>query len=54
MGLHSGTVEIRDGDYFGPAVNRAARIQGLAHGGQILLSQATRRVVADRPPPDVE
>ncbi len=41
MGLHTGVVEERDGNYFGPAVNRAARITGAAHGGQVLVSAAT-------------
>lgn len=54
MGLHTGEAETRDGDYFGPAVNRASRIQGLAHGGQILLSQATRRLLAAGQSPDVD
>ena len=33
---------MRDGDYFGPPLNRVARILALGHGGQILLSHATR------------
>jgi class 3 adenylate cyclase len=41
MGLHSGVAELRDGDYLGAALNRAARIMSAAHGGQVLLSAAT-------------
>ena len=41
MGLHTGPAELRDGDYFGASLSRAARIMAAAHGGQILLSAAT-------------
>jgi class 3 adenylate cyclase len=47
MALHSGVAELRDGDYFGAAVNRVARLLALGHGGQILLSHATHDLVAD-------
>lgn len=39
MAIHTGTVEARDGDYFGRPLNRVARILGLAHGGQALVSE---------------
>lgn len=52
-GLNCGAVERRDNDYFGSPVNRAARIMGSAHGGQILLSQSVAALVADRLPKDV-
>jgi predicted ATPase len=41
MGLHSGVSHERDGDYFGPVVNRTARLMSAAHGGQVLASAAT-------------
>ena len=47
VGLHTGESELRDGDYYGPPVNRAARIMDAGHGGQILLSRATRDLVSD-------
>jgi predicted ATPase/class 3 adenylate cyclase len=44
IGIHSGEVEERDGDFFGPAVNRAARIMAAGHGGQVLVSDVTGRL----------
>ncbi len=42
MGVHSGPAELRDSDYHGTTLNRAARIMSAAHGGQIVLSAVTR------------
>ncbi len=47
MGLHSGAVEERDGDYFGPVLNRAARLTAVGHGGQVLVSNVTAELVRD-------
>src|SRR5215211_4203982 len=41
MGLHTGEAQFREGDYFGAALNRAARITSAGHGGQVLCSEAT-------------
>src|SRR5919202_893937 len=38
MALHTGEADLRDGDYYGSAVNRCARTRAVAHGGQTLLS----------------
>lgn len=40
MGIATGEAEHRDGDYFGPALNRSARIMAAGHGGQILIDGA--------------
>lgn len=45
LGICTGEVEARDGDYFGPAVNRAARTMAAAHGGHVLVAAATAAIV---------
>jgi predicted ATPase/class 3 adenylate cyclase len=42
--IHTGSTDERDGDYFGPALNRVARLLVIGHGGQVLLSSATREL----------
>ncbi len=51
MAIHTGAADMRDGDYFGPPLNRIARMLAAGHGGQILLSLATAELVRDRLPP---
>jgi predicted ATPase/class 3 adenylate cyclase len=48
MGIHTGTASERGGDYFGSAVNKAARVMAAGHGGQVLLSLATEELVRDK------
>jgi predicted ATPase/class 3 adenylate cyclase len=50
MALHTGATHERDGDYFGPPVNRVARLLSAGHGGQILLSSSTQELVRDHLP----
>lgn len=45
VGLHAGDALERGGDYFGPNVNRAARLTGAAHGGQTVMSAPTAEVL---------
>ena len=46
MGLHLGEAEERGGDYFGPAVNTAARVEAAGHGGQVLITDPVRVAAA--------
>lgn len=54
VALHSGTAEVRENDYYGPTVNRVARILSLTYGGQILVSQVTEGLCTDQLPTDAE
>lgn len=53
MGVHVGEAESRAGDFYGTAVNRAARIMAAGHGGQVLLSEVAAALVADELPAGV-
>ena len=50
MALHSGAVEIRDGDYVGPSLNRIARLLSAAHGGSNTPVAGCRAIGARQPP----
>jgi predicted ATPase/class 3 adenylate cyclase len=48
MAVHSGYAHERDGDYFGPTLNRVARLVAAAHGGQILVSSTAAALARER------
>ena len=48
MAMHSGVTDERDGDYYGSAVNRVARLLTASHGGQVLVSAATAEALEGR------
>src|SRR5207244_4748246 len=50
IALHTGEADLREGDYYGAAVNRCARLRAVAHGGQVLLSMATEELVREALP----
>ncbi|MBV8995290.1 MAG: adenylate/guanylate cyclase domain-containing protein [Pseudonocardiales bacterium] len=55
IALHTAQAQLRDEvNYFGPAVNRCARLRAVAHGGQVVLSKTTRDLVCDRLPDAAE
>ena len=47
IALHTGSAEERDGDYFGPPVNRVARLLAIGHGSQVLVSEVTQGLVRE-------
>jgi len=53
MAIHAGSAELRGDNYFGPTLNRAARLLSLGFGGQVLCSQATADLLQDHLPADV-
>jgi len=53
MALHTGEAQERDGDYFGPSVNRAARLLAIGHGGQVLISGVTAELLQNEASPDI-
>src|SRR5438093_1561516 len=50
MALHVGEAAKRNGDYYGPTLNRTARVMSAGHGGQVLLSAAAAALVMDELP----
>ncbi len=50
LALHTGDAERREGDYFGAALSRAARLLSAAHGGQTLVSETTALLLQDSLP----
>ena len=50
IAVHSGTTHERDGDYFGPTVNRVARLLAVVHGEQVVISGETAHLLADALP----
>ncbi|MEX2555943.1 MAG: BTAD domain-containing putative transcriptional regulator [Actinomycetota bacterium] len=50
IAVHSGSATRRDGDFFGPALNRCARLLDAGHGGQVLVSEASAHLLADELP----
>jgi predicted ATPase len=50
IAVHTGEAELRDGDYYGSAVDRCAQLRGIGHGSQILLSETTAGLIREDPP----
>ncbi len=54
MAIHAGVADERDADYFGPAVNRTARLMAIGYGGQVLLTRAAKELSGELLPPHTE
>ncbi len=54
MGLHAGEGQAREGDFYGPEINRAARLMAIGHGGQVLASAAAAGLLKGRLPDGAE
>jgi predicted ATPase/class 3 adenylate cyclase/Tfp pilus assembly protein PilF len=53
MAIHTGEADLRDGDYYGQAINRCARLRNATHGGQIVVSSVTASLAREHMPTDV-
>src|SRR5688572_18263101 len=53
MGIHTGEAELRANDYYGQALNRAARMTSAGHGGQILISEISTQMAREHLPVDI-
>jgi len=53
IALHTGEADLVDGEYYGAAVNRCARLRAVCHGGQVLVSRAAFEIVQDALPDGV-
>ena len=51
LAIHTGKADERNGDYFGPALGRVARLLRVGHGGQVLLTRIAAEMVARESPP---
>jgi predicted ATPase len=47
VSVHAGTASERDGDFFGPPVNKVARINGVGHANQVLVSDVARQLMVE-------
>jgi predicted ATPase len=53
MAVHTGEADLRQADYYGPAINHCARLRSVAHGGQVLISAVTANLVREALTPEL-